>query len=235
MPHTLLIPLVGPMQSWGSRSRFGDRDTHPEPTKSGVLGLVCAALGRERGERMDDLNALRFGVRVDRAGHPQTDYQTSKPLLGDSANAKDSAILSTRHYLADARFLVGLEGGNLALLRQIEDALKNPKWALSLGRKSYPLTLPPYLPSSCNGGSLREGVELKTSLTTEPWRYLTAREGRDGTPRTLRLLLEDPTGMDTFLDAPLKFSERRFAARRVCISFLEGKELPQKEAHPCCI
>lgn len=234
MPHTLLIPLVGPMQSWGSRSRFGDRDTHPEPTKSGVLGLVCAALGRGRGETLTDLNALLFGVRVDRAGHPQTDYQTAKPLPGDSANDKDSAILSTRHYLADARFLVGWEGENLALLRQIEDALKNPQWTLSLGRKSYPLTLPPFLPDSC-GGSVREGVDLKTALTAEPWRFLTPREGCDGTPRTLRLLLEDPTGTDTFLDAPLHFGERRFAARRVAISFLEGKNLPQREAHPCCI
>lgn len=47
---TLLLQLVAPMQSWGSRSRFDDRDTEREPTKSGVLGLVASALGRPRAE-----------------------------------------------------------------------------------------------------------------------------------------------------------------------------------------
>jgi CRISPR system Cascade subunit CasD len=78
MPSTLLIPLVGPMQAWGSRSRFSDRDTHREPTKSGVLGLVCAALGRGRGASLDDLRGLRFGVRADQPGQPQRDYQTAQ-------------------------------------------------------------------------------------------------------------------------------------------------------------
>ena len=142
MPHTLLLLLCGPMQAWGSRSRFEDRDTHPEPTKSGVFGLVCAALGRGRGEPMEDLNALLFGVRVERPGHPQTDYQTAQDVRTADGGMKDT-VLSTRHYLADARFLVGLTGEDLNLLRRIETALKNPCWTLSLGRKSYPLTLPP--------------------------------------------------------------------------------------------
>jgi len=51
---TLLIPLVGPMQSWGTRSRFDHRDTEREPSKSGVIGLVCAAIGRDRNEPIDD-------------------------------------------------------------------------------------------------------------------------------------------------------------------------------------
>ena len=41
----LLLWLEGPLQSWGHDSRFGRRDTLPFPTKSGVLGMVCAALG----------------------------------------------------------------------------------------------------------------------------------------------------------------------------------------------
>jgi CRISPR system Cascade subunit CasD len=246
MPHTLLLLLCGPMQAWGSRSRFEDRDTHPEPTKSGVLGLVCAALGRGRGEPMEDLNALLFGVRVERPGHPQTDYQTAQDVRTADGGMKDT-VLSTRHYLADARFLVGLTGEDLELLGRIEAALKTPCWTLSLGRKSYPLTLPPYLPASC-GGSLREGTDLEAALREEPWRYLTERECqyREGRPRTpderpvempreMRLLIESPNGTDTFLDTPLHFGDRRFGVRCVDIRTLTGSERPQPEAHPCCI
>ena len=43
---TLLLRLVGPMQAWGTSSRFDERDTGKEPSKSGVIGLLAAALGR---------------------------------------------------------------------------------------------------------------------------------------------------------------------------------------------
>ena len=65
---TLLLRLEGPMQSWGTQSRFRDRDTGLEPSKSGVIGLLCAALGRLREEPVGDLTGLRFGVRADKPG-----------------------------------------------------------------------------------------------------------------------------------------------------------------------
>lgn len=207
MPHTLLIPLVGPMQSWGSRSLFSDRDTHREPTKSGVLGLVCAALGRRRTESLDDLRTLRFGVRVDQPGHPQRDYQTAQ------RTPEDQATLSIRHYLADARFLVGLEGADLALLRALEASLRMPVWTLSLGRKGYPLALPPFLPPS-RGGSLREDAPLEAALRAEPW--LALRED-ERTPSEAALWVEDLGGEVTMADDPISFRYRgrRYAPRRM--------------------
>jgi CRISPR system Cascade subunit CasD len=41
----LLLWFEAPLQSWGADSKFGRRDTLAFPTKSGVLGMVCAALG----------------------------------------------------------------------------------------------------------------------------------------------------------------------------------------------
>ena len=67
--HTLLLRLSGPLQSWGVQSRFSIRDTGLEPSKSGVVGLLCAALGRPRSAPVDDLAALQMGVRVDQQGH----------------------------------------------------------------------------------------------------------------------------------------------------------------------
>lgn len=45
MNRYLLLWLEGPLQAWGADSRFGRRDTLNFPTKSGVLGLLCSALG----------------------------------------------------------------------------------------------------------------------------------------------------------------------------------------------
>lgn len=225
MPHTLLVPLVGPMQAWGTRSRFSDRDTHREPTKSGVLGLICAALGRARHEPLDDLTRLRFGVRSDQAGQPQRDYQTAQET------PESNATLSLRHYLADARFLVGLEGEDLTLLRAIGAALKNPVWTLSLGRKGCPLTLPPYLPERepwC--GSLREGVGLEEALEKTPFLRLFSDERGGSTKATLTL--ESEMGSITLADNPISFRyrARSFAPRRAETKVLSFSHL---ELLPC--
>lgn len=45
---TLLLRLAAPLQSWGSDSKFETRKTDREPTKSGVVGLLAAALGLRR-------------------------------------------------------------------------------------------------------------------------------------------------------------------------------------------
>ena len=56
----LLLWLEGPLQSWGQDSKFGRRDTLAFPTKSGVLGLVCAALGAggEQRELLEEFATL---------------------------------------------------------------------------------------------------------------------------------------------------------------------------------
>jgi len=133
---TLLLRLEGPMQSWGTQSRFSVRDTGMEPSKSGVIGVLCAALGRPREEPLADLAGLHMGVRVDHQGVLRREYQTSggTHLRGDNygivtADGKSRrASQSSRYYLADASFLVGLEGDE-DLLRQLDAALAAPVMA----------------------------------------------------------------------------------------------------------
>ena len=48
---TLLLRLAAPLQAWGADSKFETRKTGREPTKSGVVGLLAAALGLRRDER----------------------------------------------------------------------------------------------------------------------------------------------------------------------------------------
>ena len=73
----LLLKLAGPLQSWGSESRFTERGTRHEPTKSGAIGLLAAALGRRRTDSVDDLASLEFGVRIDQPGTFEEDFQPS--------------------------------------------------------------------------------------------------------------------------------------------------------------
>ncbi|WP_433515379.1 type I-E CRISPR-associated protein Cas5/CasD [Nonomuraea sp. CA-143628] len=86
MTATLLIRLAGPLQAWGTGSRFLHRDTDPErPTKSGVIGLLAAADGHNRNQHDADypdalslavFAQLRFGVRADRPGVLIRDFHT---------------------------------------------------------------------------------------------------------------------------------------------------------------
>lgn len=71
----LLLQLAGPLQSWGISSKFETRDTAAMPSKSGVCGLLAAALGRPRDADVSDLAALRFGVRADRDGRLLDDFR----------------------------------------------------------------------------------------------------------------------------------------------------------------
>ena len=151
---TLLLRLAAPLQSWGSDSKFETRKTDREPTKSGVVGLLAAALGlrRDDTEGLARLNGLRFAVRADQEGSLLVDFHTAK--------SRDTSYVTYRHYLQDAVFLAGLESEDEALLRELEAALRHPVYPLYLGRRSCPPTLP-----LCLG--LRQ-CSLQEALQTEP-------------------------------------------------------------------
>ena len=210
MPHTLLLRLVGPMQSWGVASRFTVRDTGREPSKSGVVGLLAAALGRPRHADIADLAGLRMGVRVDREGQVEVDYHTAQQVSKASGSGLKDTEVSRRYYLADAAFLVGLEGEDLDLLRRLHAALRDPVWPLYLGRKAFVPGCPVWLPDG-----LRENTPLRQALETYP--LVTRRPAGD----KLRLMLEDPHGAIVRPDQPLSFAERRFAPRRIALDYID--------------
>ncbi len=214
---TLLIRCVAPLQSWDTQSRFGVRTTEREPSKSGVIGMLCAALGRPRSDPLDDLAALRMGVRVDQEGDLLRDWHTAgkSGYLRASGNIeRHSLITSTRYYLSDAAFLVGLECDDLSRLEALHAALRDPHWLLFLGRKACPPAAPPYLPDGLQPG------DLLTALGNYPW--LGRDPARHAALGQLRLVLEAPDGPEIRPDVPLSFrkGDRSFANRRVSTSFL---------------
>lgn len=210
---TLLLRLQGPIQSWGTTSRFDERDTQLEPSKSGVLGLICAALGRDRSEPVDDLAALVMGVRVDREGTPLRDYQTATGVLIATGKVDlGRTVVSPRYYLADAAFLVGLAGEDRTLLERIHTALQYPHWPLFLGRKGCLPSPPVYLPDGLQDTNLLPALSGYPELVNQP------------ATRAHRLLLEAAKGTMR-LDQPVApFAERRFGPRFVITQPWEPQE-----------
>lgn len=222
---TLLMQLIGPMQSWGVQSHFTHRDTGLEPSKSGVIGLLCAALGKPRDENhpdnadkpsLADLATLRMGVRVDREGLVKMDYHTAGKggyLRAKGEIERKDLIVSERFYLADAAFLVGVEGDNPDLLRQIDYRLRRPVWTLYLGRKAF-------VPGS-SVWLKNDGLRLDQSLEEALESYHRLAPGRDK-ERRARLMIEDAQrGSIVRPDQPLSFAwgQRQFTVRRVRLDF----------------
>lgn len=159
----LLLRLSAPLQSWGCGSFLeSDRNTMAEPTKSGVIGLLAAALGRDRMADIQDLVALKFGVRVDQPGTRIRDFHIAHVLGQKNPN------VTKRYYLQDAAFLVGLESDDMQFLMILESALRNPIYPLFLGRKSCPPTNPLYL--GIRDGSLRDVLRSEPWISSDFWR-----------------------------------------------------------------
>jgi CRISPR system Cascade subunit CasD len=149
----LVLLLDGPLQSWGFASRFQRRTTGLHPTKSGIIGLISAAMGLAKGsteeaEWLPKLSALKStsivlprhdvlrledfhttGGGYNKKTHPQ--FIPRKASGGPS----DNPTVSRRQYLLEARFGVILAGDRFVLERAVA-ALQDPIWGVWLGRKS---------------------------------------------------------------------------------------------------
>lgn len=235
MPETiLLLRLEGPLQSWGVRSRWSRRDTGPEPSKSAIIGLLGCAAGISRPDWRASVEpertleqwdaALRFGVRVDRPGTIETDYQTAQgrhwqadgKLKRQKTEVKYSGgkwvfwsdihtELTWRDYLHDAAFLVALQGEH-GLLQDLEAQLRDPKWPVYLGRKACVPSRPVLDRLAC------EYEDLEGALRVEPLAPRSS-EGREA-PKVLAWI-ESPDG-DYERQDSLRLNQLRFYNFRRC-------------------
>jgi CRISPR system Cascade subunit CasD len=202
---TLLLRMRAPMMSWGDHSRFTIRDTRREPTKSAVIGVLCAALGRPRWETVDDLAVLKMGVRVNQEGLVQCDYHTVMDSI-KSSGGKGDTVISQRYYVADADYLIGLEGSNLALLESLDTALQSPIWQLYFGRKSFVPSCP-----------VRVGIVDEPLLDALKHYQLLHRK----LSKQLRYVLEVPNSLDVRQDVPINWQKRLFGSRCVNTEMIE--------------
>lgn len=220
----LALRLAAPLQSWGGATVLNRRDTRPEPTKSGILGLLAAACGRERDDPMRDLLGLTLGVRTDQPGSLLRDYHTASDYRGTNlpsaaVNAKGRqkptapgkpTYVTERFYLQDAVFTAAIAGPPNTI-DMLHDALRAPHYPLALGRRSCPPTNPLIL-------DILPSPDVEHALRTIGWQAAAHHQARQN-PATIRLpaTIEDPAGEDTLYDVPDSFSlhQRTFTARTV--------------------
>lgn len=148
MANTLFLRLEGPMQAWGERARWSVRDSAPEPTKSGVVGLLACAMGWKDDEQLRNLSRqVRIGVRCDKPGTPMVDYHTivggvlaanGEIKINDKTHLPET-VQTWRTYLHDASFLVAVQATS-DLIERLAQAVQDPFWPCYLGRKSCPPT-----------------------------------------------------------------------------------------------
>lgn len=150
----LALLLDGPLQSWGFASRFQRRTTGLHPTKSGVLGMICAAMGIGKGtdderQMLPKLAALKMtSIAIPRGvGGPRSivaeplpvrrleDFHTVLNTRRASGKMNDDPVVTRRQYLTDARFGVIL-AGDRSLLQRVATALQDPVWGVWFGRKN---------------------------------------------------------------------------------------------------
>lgn len=226
-PACLALMLDAPLQNWGHASRFQRRTTALHPTRSGLSGLICAALGLPKGSdaeatwlaRLENVSMTVLTIRRQPEGSREPleirrldDYHTTgggydkktRPQWiprKASGGPCDNATLSSRQYLLDAKFGVILEGSRATLL-EVADALRNPQWGIWFGRKNC-IPAAPVL----RGGVIANRPEALVALglgdrTLDDF----ARVEEVGS---------FAEGTDTLMDSPVNFETREFKPRRI--------------------
>jgi CRISPR system Cascade subunit CasD len=231
----LALLLDAPMQSWGFSSRFQRRTTGLHPTKSGVIGLICAAMGLAKGsaeERamLPDLSKLRMSSIVIPRDGPRADtllpvlrledYHTVLGTRRASGKMKEDAVVTRRQYLLDARFGVILAGDRLVFER-VAAALEDPVWGVWFGRKSCIPAAPVYR------GLFETQAQSQHAL-------LGNRSIEEFT--TVSEVSDFADGTDSISDQPVSFGggassgpdKRQFAVRR--IKLVPGRAIENRQS-----
>jgi CRISPR system Cascade subunit CasD len=217
----LALLLDAPLQSWGFASRFQDRTTGLHPTKSGVIGMICAAMGVAKGspeeqEVLPSLASLRMtSIAIPRGSNPvrrTEDFHTVQKTRRANGKMNDDPVVTRRQYLLDACFGIILNGDRV-LLERIAGGLQNPVWGVWLGRKSCIPARPLFV-------AVRDRHE-------EAWQAILRSLGMDeALPVESFTRVEDvddfAAGTDSYNDQPISFGQpdsssegRAYSVRRV--------------------
>lgn len=241
MSRTLVLRFDAPFQSWGVDGKGPTKPTQKEPTLSGVVGLIANALGLRRHDDLGDLADLDMGSRTDRAGILTRDFYSAGTTTGiavreesvgpdGSRTFRDTiskdGVIGVKHYLSGAVFTVALSG-DAAALDHAADALLHPVRALYLGRRSCPVTRPPFEAFvEADAEDVLRTYPLDDALTPapgKPWRAWHA-------DASLRLVLpaqpDDPAGLPR-RDRPPRVADptRPYLPRPVRIEHLDRESL----------
>jgi CRISPR system Cascade subunit CasD len=201
----LVLRLKGPMQSWGLRAKFDNRTTETMPTKSGIIGLVAAALGLDRSDSsgLAEISKLKLMTICVQEGTVMTDFHTVGAGHTDpekclrTVDGKGSIPrITRRQYLCDYEFLAVLDGA-AGVIDRCSAAVRDSVYTLGLGRKCCFPSMPIHV------GVCQDKKELVTCLQANKW-----KEGQ-------RVSCEVDKGGQLEQDVPVSFRDRKFTSRRI--------------------
>lgn len=184
MSKFVVLVLDGTHQQWSDQGVGFVRMGRPFPTRSGVGGLIAAALGLQRTDsRIDGLQAgIRVSSRILKEGTTRKEYQNIRlsdpsPKTGDVPYGDHTFPRQVwRWYLVDAAFQVAVEVLPSCPFSadEILAALKTPAMPLYLGRKYCRLSFPPVGPDC----SVVEAEDLRVAFR-KPWNEGLRRASED--------------------------------------------------------
>jgi len=222
----IMMWLEGPFQVWGDSSKYGPRDTLPFPTKSGIYGMIIAAMGAKGPQEM--LLSLL-------AEMPQSVISFAKPsvlrdfhMIGSGYDDQDGwqrlcipkkqdgsaavgggAKMTYRYYLQEARFAV-IQAVNDDLVDQLAQALQFPVYSPCLGRKNC---IPTEFVYQGMYQSERDAREAAYGFAAQKGLEKVMMVAEEGS-------LED--GKQIIADIPLRFGNRKeYREREVFVTYYE--------------
>lgn len=221
----LALILDAPLMSWGFASRFQRRTTALHPTRSGIVGMICAALGVAKGSsaegewlaRLENVRLTVLAIPREPEGSRQPleirrleDYHTVSGTRSAENKIKKDAVLSHRQYLLDAKFGVILAGPR-DTLESVAEALRNPTWGVWFGRKNC-IPAAPILRG-------RVVATLEDALAALELSGRTLEEFS-----RVEEAASFAAGTDTLMDTPVNFKTREFKPRRIAqqVQLLKG-------------
>ncbi len=207
----LALYLDAPLQSWGYQSRFDRRTSFSFPTRSGIIGIICAAMGIDREDAMglQRFSNLKITMLMFQSRGRLTDFHTvgggwdkkhdPGHIVRTAQGKVGTTVITRREYLQDNKF-GALVMGDMSLLKELETALLNPQWGIWLGRKSCIPATP-----VCQG-IFQDAETAEVHLSSLA-----------GVPvqRTMEEVDRFEEGSDTLNDVPIDFAKRQYAPRRI--------------------
>lgn len=237
----LLLWFEAPLQSWGADSKFGRRDTQTFPTKSGVLGLLCSALGASGEQRewlaeFSSLNqtAVSFArtrqakegglTRVDRepllrdfhmvgSGYDDQDPWASLliPKTSEGKKAVGGGTKMTYRFYLQDAAFAVVIEVPADKADAIAQALQNPAWDVYLGRKNCVPT-----------DFIYRGIFATETSALEQAALIASQKNRLEDFRVLQGALADGEADEVFTlnDVPVQFGEdKRYRDRQVSLIY----------------
>lgn len=239
MDLVLLLWLEGPLQSWGVNSLFSRRATLEFPTRSGVLGLVLAALGA--GGEQEKLLSLfapypQTVIAYGREGGVPALQLRDFHMVGSGYDEKDpwelqhipktrdgkkavggGVKLTHRYYVQDMAFAV-LFPVPARLEPQLARALQFPVWDTALGRRCC---VPTEFVFQGSHSTDKEAEAKAAAIAGEKGRAELFRVDETPDRHTESLVLTD---------VPLRFGKRKqYRERRVYIRRAARSDVYEKE------